>query len=72
MFLPRFRNYKGKLILNSTTTKQDITPTVLDSGNEIILENCPNDKQIICNINNVIPIRIPRPSICTCKQKCIV
>ena len=40
--------------------KIDITPTVLDSGNEIILANWPNDKHIICNINNDISVRIPR------------
>ena len=40
--------------------KTDITPTVLDGGNEIILANWPNDKHIICNINNDIPIKIHR------------
>ena len=39
--------------------KTDITSTVLDGGNEIILANWPNDKHIICNINNDIPIKIP-------------
>ena len=39
--------------------KTDITPTVLYGGNEIILANWPNDKHIICNINNDIPVRIP-------------
>ena len=39
--------------------KKDITPTVLDGRNEIILANWPNDKHIICNINNDIPVRIP-------------
>ena len=39
--------------------KTDITPTVLDGGNEIILANWPNDKHIICNVNNDIPIKIP-------------
>ena len=34
----------------------DITPTVLDGGDEIILIN----KHIICNINNDIPVTIPR------------
>ena len=38
--------------------KTDITPTVLGVGNEIILGNWPNDKHIICSINNDIPIRI--------------
>ena len=55
-------------------TKTDITPTVLDGGNEIILANWPNDKHIICNINNDIPIRIPshpyvlvnRSVLCNC------
>ena len=39
--------------------KTDITPTVLDGGKQIILANWPNDKHIICNINNDIPVRIP-------------
>ena len=38
--------------------KTDITPTVLDGGNEIILANWPNDKHIICIINNDIPFKI--------------
>ena len=38
--------------------KRDLTPTVLDGGNEIILANWPKDKHIICNINNDIPIKI--------------
>ena len=33
--------------------------TVLNGGNEIILANWPNDKHIICTINNDIPIEIP-------------
>ena len=32
--------------------KTDISPTVPDGGNEIILANWPNDKHIICNTNN--------------------
>ena len=39
--------------------KTDVTPTVLDRGDEIILANWPNDKHIICNINNDIPVKIP-------------
>ena len=38
--------------------KTDITPTVLDGGDEIILANWLNDKHIICNINNDIPVKI--------------
>ena len=56
--------------------KTDVTPTVLDGGDKIILANWPNDKHIICNINNNndIPIRIPshpyvlvnRSILCNC------
>ena len=53
----------------------DITPTVLDGGDEIILANWPNDKHIICNINNDIPVKIPshpyvlvnRSILCNCR-----
>ena len=31
---------------------------MLDGGDEIILANCPNDKHIICNTNNDIPVKI--------------
>ena len=37
----------------------DITPTVLDGGDEIVLANWPKDKHIICNISNDIPVKIP-------------
>ena len=54
--------------------KSDIIPTVLDRGNEIILANWLNDKHIICNINNDIPVKIPshpyvlvdRSILCNC------
>ena len=54
--------------------KTDITPTVLDGGNEIILANWPNDKHILCNVNNDIPVKIPshpyvllnRSVLCNC------
>ena len=39
--------------------KTDVTPTVLDGGDEIVLANWPNDKHIICNVNNDIPVKIP-------------
>ena len=53
----------------------DVTPTVLDGGEEIVLANWPNDKHIICNINNDIPIKIPshpyvlvnRSILCNCR-----
>ena len=54
--------------------KTDITLTVLDRGNEIILANWPNDKHIICTINNDILVEIPchpyillnRSILCNC------
>ena len=52
--------------------KTDITATVLDGGNEIILANWPDDKCIICNINNDIPIKIPSHPYVLVKQKCIL
>ena len=63
-------NCKFKFYYNKT----DITPTVLDGGNEIILANWPNNKHIICNINNDIPVKIPshpyvlvnRSVLCNC------
>ena len=41
--------------------KTDVTSTVLDGGDEIILANWPNDKHIVCNITNDIPVKIPSP-----------
>ena len=54
--------------------KTDVTHTVLDGGNENILANWPNNKHVICNINNDIPIKIPsypyvlvnRSVLCNC------
>ena len=54
--------------------KTDITPTVLDGGDEIVVANWPNDKHIICNTNNDIPVKIPshpyvlvnRSVLCNC------
>ena len=36
--------------------KKDITPSILDGGNQIILANWLNYKHIICTNNNDIPI----------------
>ena len=55
--------------------KTDVTPTVLDGGDEIVLANWPNDKHIICNINNDIPVKIlshlyvlvNRSVLCNCR-----
>ena len=62
------------MISFSVTIELDISPTVLNGGNEIILANWPNDKHLICNINNDIPIEIPshpyvlvnRSILCNC------
>ena len=55
--------------------KTDIKPTVLDGRNEIILANWPDNKHIVCNVNNDIPIKIPsyphvlvnRSVLCNCR-----
>ena len=52
-----------------------MTPTVLDGGNEIILANWPNEKHIICTINNDIPLKfqshpyvlVSRIVLCNCR-----
>ena len=54
--------------------KTDVIPTVLDGGDGIVLANWPNNKHIICNINNDISIKIPshpyilvnRSVLCNC------
>ena len=38
--------------------KTDLTLMVFDGGNEIFLANWPDDKHIICNVNNDIPAKI--------------
>ena len=57
--------------------KTDVTPSVSDGGNKIILANWPNDKHIICSISNDIPVRIPshlyvlvnRSVLCNCRME---
>ena len=39
--------------------KTDITPSVLDRGQQIILANWPSYKRLICTYNNNIPVNIP-------------
>ena len=34
-------------------------PEVLDGGHQIILANWPNNKHVICNDKNNIPVKIP-------------
>ena len=55
--------------------KTDVTPTVLDGSDEMVLANWPNYKHIICNMNNDIPVKIPshpyvlvnRNALCSCR-----
>ena len=55
--------------------KTDVTPTILDGVDEIVLANWPNDKHIICNVNNDIPVKSPghpyvlvnRSVLCNCR-----
>ena len=50
---------KNNCNFNFHFNKTDITLTMLDGGDEIVLANWPNDKHIICNVNNDIPVKIP-------------
>ena len=55
--------------------KTDVKPAVLDGGHVIILANWPNNKHVICNDNNSIPVMIPshlyvsinRTVLCNCR-----
>ena len=58
-----------------TVIKQLSLLTVLHRGNEIILTNWPDDKHIICNVSNDIPVKIlshpyilvNRTVLCNCR-----
>ena len=50
----------SKKIITLHFNKTNIKPAVLDGGNEIILAHWPNNKHIECNVNNDIPVKIPR------------
>ena len=54
-------NYKIKQNCNFDYhfNKTDITPLVLDGGQNIILANWPSYKRLICTYNNNIPVNIP-------------
>ena len=53
----------------------DMKPAVLDGGHEIVLANWPDNKHVMCNDNNNIPIKIPshpyilinRTILCNCR-----
>ena len=63
----------SKLIYYNTCAYLD-NKNSYHGGNEIILANWSNDKHILCNINNAIPVRIPshpyilinRSVLCNC------
>ena len=59
-------NYNFAYYFNKT----DIKPIVFDGKNEIILVNWPDDKHIVYNVNNDIPVKIC--SLCFSQQKCIM
>ena len=56
------------------SNETDDIPAVLDGGDEIVLVNWLNDKHIICNVYNDIPVKIPshpyvlvnRSVLCNC------
>ena len=48
-------NCKFQYYFNTTEVK----PAVIDGEHEIVLANMPNNKHVICNDNNNIPIKIP-------------
>ena len=50
---------KNNCHFNFYCNKTDITPTMLDGGDEIVLTNWPGNKHISCNVNNDIPVEIP-------------
>ena len=52
--------------------KRDIKHTVLDGRNTIILANWPDDKHIVYNVNNDIPVKFPSFSYVFSQQKCIM
>ena len=53
----------------------DVKPAALDGGHENVLANWSNNKHVICNDNNNIPIKIPshpyvlvnRAVVCNCR-----
>ena len=65
---------KNNCNFNFYFNQTDLTPTMLDGGDEIVLANWPNDKHIICNVNIDIPVKIPshpyvlvnRSVLCNC------
>ena len=59
IFTGQWKSLEITVTLTFIFNNTEITPTVLDGGDEIILANWPNDKHIICNINNDIPVKIP-------------
>ena len=76
-FNVRYEIIKGSCNFAYYFNETNIKPAVLDGGNEIILENRPNDRHIECNINNDIPGRLHnfayvllnRSVLCNCEIK---
>ena len=62
------------MIFDFYFNKTNVTPSVLDGGQQIILANWPNYKRFICTHSNNIPVNIPshpyvllnRSILCNC------
>ena len=71
------KKIKQNCSFNYYFNKTDITPSVLDGGQQIILANWPSYKRIICTYNNNIPVNIPihpyilldRNIVCNCDRE---
>ena len=64
LFLRKSTNNRNNCNFDFYYNKTDVTPTIVDGGDKIILANWPNDKHIICNVNNDILVKIPsHPSV---------
>ena len=71
--MPRYYRTNLKVCLLFYQNRHN--PNILDRGNEIILAYWPDDKHIICYVNNDIPVKIPshpyvlvnRSVLCNCR-----
>ena len=50
---------KENCIFDYCYNKTDVKPSILDGGYEIVLDNWPSFKRIVCSTHNNIPIEIP-------------
>ena len=50
---------KDNCIFDYYYNKNDVKPSILDAGHEIVLANWPSFKRIVCSTHNNIPIKMP-------------